>query len=77
MTCEKRRKKMDELIGKYIETLDRKVIEELYGLARELEKMGKERGGRASLWPSLAQRRRSCEWQSTFVQTLYRGFTDR
>jgi hypothetical protein len=64
---------MDELASKYVAT---QIIEELYELARELERMDKERRGRASFWPSLALRRRSCEWQSTFVQTLYRGFTE-
>jgi hypothetical protein len=68
---------MDELVRKYGEHHDSKIIEELYELARELEKMDKERGSRASFWPSLVLRKRSCEWQSAFVQSLYRGFTDR
>ena len=68
---------MDELVRKHVEAHDKKIIEELYELARELEKMDKDREGRASFWPSLSLRRRSCEWQSTFVRTLYRGFTDR
>jgi hypothetical protein len=76
MTREEMEEKMDELARKYIETHDKKIIEELYELARELEKIDKERRGRGSFWPSLALRKRSCEWQSTFVQTLYRGFTD-
>ena len=68
---------MAKLVWRYVEAQDKKIIEELYELAGELERMDKERGGKASFWPSLALRRRSCEWQSTFVQTLYRGFTDR
>jgi hypothetical protein len=34
--------KMDELALKYVETHDQKIIEELYELVRELEKMEKE-----------------------------------
>jgi hypothetical protein len=77
MTHEEIEEKMDELARKYVEPHDKKIIEELYELARELEKMDKERRARASFWPSLVLRRRSCEWQSTFVRTLYRGFTER
>ena len=68
---------MDELTRKWVEPHDRKIIEELYELARKLEQMDKERNGRPSFWPSLALRRRSCEWQSTLVRTLYRGLTER
>jgi hypothetical protein len=32
---------MDELARKYVETHDKEIIEELYELARELEKMEK------------------------------------
>ena len=77
MTREEIQKRMDELAWKYVATHDHKIIEELYELARELEKMDKERNDRASFWPSLALRKLSCEWQSTFVRTLYRGFTER
>jgi hypothetical protein len=34
-------KQMDELARKYVETHDRKIVDELYELARELEKMDK------------------------------------
>ena len=61
----------------YVETHDKKIVEHFYELARELEKMDKERMGRAWFWPSLALRRRSCEWQSAFVQTLHRRFSER
>ena len=33
---------MDELALKYVETHDKEIIEELYQLSRELEKMEKE-----------------------------------
>ena len=34
-------RRMDELARQYVETHDKKIIEELYELARELEKMEK------------------------------------
>ena len=68
---------MDELAREYVQACNSKLIEDLYELAAELEKADKERRGRVSFWPSLALRKRSCEWQSTFVRTLYREFTDR
>ena len=34
-------RRMDELARKYVETHDKEIIEELYELARELEKMEK------------------------------------
>jgi hypothetical protein len=41
MTREEIEKQMDELARKYVETHDRKIVDELYELARELEKMEK------------------------------------
>ena len=41
MTREEIEQRMDELARKYVETHDRKLIEELYQLVRELEKMEK------------------------------------
>ena len=41
MTREEIEQKMDGLARKYVETHDQKIIEELYQLARELEKMEK------------------------------------
>ena len=41
MTREEIEKQMDELARKYVETHDRKIVDELYELARELEKMDK------------------------------------
>jgi FKBP-type peptidyl-prolyl cis-trans isomerase (trigger factor) len=41
MTREEIEQKMDELARKYVETHDKEIIEELYRLARELEKMAK------------------------------------
>jgi FKBP-type peptidyl-prolyl cis-trans isomerase (trigger factor) len=41
MTREEIEQKMDELARKYVETHDKEIIEELYRLARELEKMEK------------------------------------
>jgi hypothetical protein len=41
MTREEIEKRMDELARKYVETHDRKIIEELYELARGLEKVEK------------------------------------
>jgi hypothetical protein len=41
MTREEIEKRMDELARKYVETHDRQIIEELYELARQLEKMEK------------------------------------
>jgi hypothetical protein len=42
MTREEIEKKMGELARKYVETRDNKLIEELYELACEFEKMEKE-----------------------------------
>jgi hypothetical protein len=42
MTREEIEQKMGELARKYVETRDKKLIEELYELAREFEKMEKE-----------------------------------
>jgi hypothetical protein len=39
MTREEILEKMDELARRYVETHDQKIIEELYKLARELEKI--------------------------------------
>ena len=41
MTREEIEDKMDELARKYVETHDKKIIEELYKLAKELEKLEK------------------------------------
>ena len=41
MTREEIEKRMEELARKYVETHDKEIIEELYRLARELEKMEK------------------------------------
>jgi hypothetical protein len=41
MTREEILEKMDEHARKYVETQDQKIIEELYELARELEKLEK------------------------------------
>jgi hypothetical protein len=41
MTRQEIEQKMDELARKYVETHDRKIIEELYQLGLELEKMEK------------------------------------
>jgi hypothetical protein len=41
MTREEILEKMDELARKYVEIRDQKIIEELYELARELEKIEK------------------------------------
>jgi hypothetical protein len=41
MTRQEIEKQMDELARKYVETHDRKIVDELYELARELEKMDK------------------------------------
>jgi hypothetical protein len=60
-----------------VEIHHRKIVNHLYELARELENMDKERRGRAWFWPSLALRRRSCEWQNAFVHTLHRRFSER
>jgi hypothetical protein len=42
MTREEIEQKMDELARKYVETHDKKIVEELYELACELGKMLKE-----------------------------------
>jgi hypothetical protein len=42
MTREEIERRMDELARKYVETRDKKIIEELYALARELAKMEKD-----------------------------------
>lgn len=44
MTREEIEKQMDELARKYVETHNRQIIEELYKLSRELEKLDKESG---------------------------------
>ena len=44
MTREEMERRMDELARKYVETHDKQIIEELYRLARELEKMDKNEG---------------------------------
>jgi len=41
MTHEEMEKRLHELARKYVETHDQKIIEELYELSRELEKMEK------------------------------------
>ena len=41
MTREEMEKRLHELARKYVETHDQKIIEELYELSRELEKMEK------------------------------------
>jgi len=41
MTREEIEDKMDELARKYVETHDKKIIEELYKLTKELEKLEK------------------------------------
>ena len=40
-TREEIEQKMDEFARKYVETHDKKIIEELYKLAKELEKLEK------------------------------------
>jgi Mg2+ and Co2+ transporter CorA len=42
MTSEEIEKRIDELAHKYVETHDKKIIEELYELARELRKLEKK-----------------------------------
>jgi FKBP-type peptidyl-prolyl cis-trans isomerase (trigger factor) len=42
MTREEIERRMDELARKYVETHDKEIIEELYQLARQLEKMPKD-----------------------------------
>ena len=42
MTREEIKQKMEELTDKYVQTRDRDIIDELYKLACELEKMEKE-----------------------------------
>ena len=41
MTREEIQRRMDELARQFVETHDTKIVEELYKLARELEKMDK------------------------------------
>jgi hypothetical protein len=41
MTRQEVEQKMDELACQYVETHDQKIVEQLYELARELEKMEK------------------------------------
>ena len=41
MTREEIEQKMDELAREYVETHDRKIVDQLYQLASELEKMDK------------------------------------
>jgi hypothetical protein len=42
VTREALEKRMDELAREYVQTRDKKIIDELYELARELEKLEKE-----------------------------------
>ena len=42
MTREEIERRMDELARKYVETHDQKIVEALYELARELEKLEKK-----------------------------------
>jgi hypothetical protein len=42
MTREEIEERMDELARQYVETCDKKIVEELYKLARGLEKLEKE-----------------------------------
>jgi len=42
MTCEEIEKRMDELARKYVESHDKKIIEELYELARDVRKLEKK-----------------------------------
>jgi FKBP-type peptidyl-prolyl cis-trans isomerase (trigger factor) len=58
MTREEIEQKMDELARKYVETHDKEIIEELYKLARELEKTEKEWGLTLQLrgWQGLLRR---------------------
>jgi hypothetical protein len=41
-TCQELEERMDELARKYVETDEKEIVEELYRLARELEKMEKK-----------------------------------
>jgi hypothetical protein len=41
-SCEAIEKQVDKLARKYVETHDPEIVEELYRLARQLEKMEKE-----------------------------------
>jgi hypothetical protein len=41
MTRDEIEKKMDELTNKYVQTRNQEIVEELYKLASELEKMDK------------------------------------
>jgi hypothetical protein len=43
MTREEIERRMDELARRYLETHDKKIVQELYELARELEKLEKKR----------------------------------
>lgn len=45
MTHDEIKQKMDELTHKYAQTRNREIIEELYKLALELEKLEKESAG--------------------------------
>ncbi len=49
MTREEIERKMDELARKYVETHDKEIIEELYRLGRELEKL-EETGKAVKAW---------------------------
>ena len=42
MTREETKRRLDELAREYVATHDPKIVEELYRLARQLEKMDKE-----------------------------------
>ena len=41
MTRQQIKRRLDELTRKYVETHDKEIVQELYQLARELEKMEK------------------------------------
>jgi hypothetical protein len=41
MTRQEIERRMDELACKYVETCDKKIVDELYKLAKELEKLEK------------------------------------
>jgi hypothetical protein len=49
MTREEMQKRMDDLARKYVETHDHKIIEELYRLSLELEKLEKQRAVKAAI----------------------------
>jgi histone H3/H4 len=49
MAREEIEKRMDELARKYVETHDHKIIEELYRLSLEFEKLEKQRTVKAAI----------------------------